>query len=49
MELNFPIAIFRLVEKINIQFMRFKTKENSKFLIGNYTLNLNSELILTSR
>ena len=50
MELNFPIAIFRLVEKINIQFMRFKTKENSKFLIGNYTLNLNSrELILDSK
>ena len=47
LELNFPLKISKLVEKINIQFMKFKSKENSNFSIGNYMLNLNSrELIL---
>ena len=47
LELNFPLEISKLVEKINIQFLKFKTKENSNFSIGNYIINLNSrELIL---
>lgn len=46
-ELNFPLKISKLIERINIQFLKFKTKKNSNFSIGDYLINLNSrELIL---
>ena len=46
LELNFPLEISKLVEKINIQFLKFKTKENSNFSIGNYIINLNSRELI---
>ncbi len=50
LELTFPIKISKLIEKINIEFIKLKTKNNSNQLIGNYILNLNSrELIFNSK
>jgi len=44
-KLDFPIKISKLIEKINIQFIRLKTKEKSKISIGNFVLNLNSKIL----
>ena len=30
LQIHFPLKIFKLIEKINIQFIKFKSKENSK-------------------
>ena len=39
----------KLYEKINIQFIKFKSKENSNINIGKYILNINSrKLIMNS-
>lgn len=49
LKLNFPIKISKLIEKINIEFIKLKTKVNSNYSIGDYVLNLNSrKLILNS-
>ena len=42
LQISFPLKISKLVEKINIQFIQFKTKENSEIHIGDYILNINS-------
>ena len=42
LQISFPLKISNLVEKINIQFIQFKTKKNSEIRIGDYILNLNS-------
>ena len=39
---NFPISIFKLLEKINIEFIKKNFHEQSEIFIGNYRLNLNS-------
>jgi len=39
---NFPIKIFKLIEKINIQFIKYQFNSQSQINIGNYVLNLNS-------
>ena len=39
---DFPIPIFKLLEKINIEFIRKKFHEQSDITIGNYNFNLNS-------
>ncbi len=39
---NFPIKIFKLIEKINIQFIKNQFSSQSQINIGNYALNLNS-------
>ncbi len=44
-KLNFPIRIFKLIEMINIQFIRMKTKEKSRISIGDCELNLNSKIL----
>ena len=41
-KLTFPLKISKLLEKVNIQFIKYKAKKNSNFLIGDYILNLNS-------
>ena len=46
--LNFlPIKILKLVEKINIEFLRNNFSDQSKVKINNYVINLNSrEMVL---
>ena len=39
---KFPISIFKLLEKINIEFIKKNFQEQSEILIGNYRLNINS-------
>ena len=46
---NLPINIFKLVEKINIEFLKQQFSSQSKFQISKYTIDLNSrELLLNS-
>ena len=44
---KFPIKIFRLIEKINIEFLRLYFNENSKFKVRDYIIDLNSREIFT--
>ena len=45
-----PIKIFKLIEKINVKFLRNKFVEKSDLSIGEYNINLNSrELILKDK
>ena len=37
-----PIKIFKLVEKINIEFLRLQFNSQSQVRVNNYTINLNS-------
>jgi hypothetical protein len=39
---NLPINIFKLIEKINIQFLKLQFNSQSSVKIDNYTINLNS-------
>ena len=39
---KFPVSIFKLIEKINIEFLKKKFSEQSEINIGVYTFNLNS-------
>ena len=39
---KFPISIFKILEKINIEFIKKNFQEQSEILIGNYIFNLNS-------
>ena len=39
---NLPINIFKLIEKINIQFLKLQFNTQSSVKIDNYTINLNS-------
>ena len=39
---KFPISIFKLLEKINIEFIKKNFHEQSEILIGNYKFNINS-------
>ena len=44
---NMPIKIFKLVEKINIEFLRLQFNYQSHVNVKNYTINLNSrEMII---
>ena len=46
---NFPINIFKLVEKINIEFLKMQFSSQSEVKIQNYTIDLNSrEMVLKS-
>ena len=42
---DFPISIFKLLEKINIEFIKKKFHEQSDITIGNYNFNLNSRVM----
>ena len=39
---NVPINIFKLVEKINIKFLRLQFNSQSEVKINNYIIDLNS-------
>jgi len=44
---NTPIGIFKLIEKINIQFLKLQFNNQSEVKINNYIINLNSrEMII---
>ncbi len=42
---DLPIKIFKLVEKLNIQFLKFRFNEQSEIIINDYIVNLNSREI----
>ena len=39
---KFPINIFKLLERLNIEFLKLKFNEQSNIKIGNYIFNMNS-------
>ena len=43
---DLPISIFKLVEKINIEFLKIQFNNQSKIKINNYTIDLNSREML---
>ena len=43
---NLPINIFKLIEKINIEFLKLKFNSQSEVKINNYIIDLNSREIL---
>ena len=45
---NTPIKIFKLVEKINIEFLKLQFSSQSHVKIKNYTIDLNAREIITS-
>jgi len=42
---NMPIKIFKLVEKLNVQFLKIQFNEKSEIIINDYIVNLNSREI----
>ena len=45
LQINFPLKISKLIEQINIQLIKIKTKEQSNIYIGSYVLNLNARIL----
>ena len=45
---NTPIKIFKLVEKINVEFLRLQFNSQSQVKIKNYSIDLNSREIITN-
>ena len=45
---NIPINIFKLVEKINIEFLKIQFNSQSEVKVSNYTIDLNSRDMLTN-
>ena len=43
---NLPINIFKLIEKINIEFLKLQFNNQSSVKLNNYTINLNSREML---
>ena len=43
---NIPINIFKLVEKINIEFLKIQFNSQSEVKVSNYTIDLNSREML---
>ncbi len=48
LQIHFPLKISKLIEKINIQLIKFKSRENSNVNIGKYILNINSRTLTTN-
>ena len=44
---KFPIEFFKLIETININFLKTKYEQQAEISIGNYKLNINSRVIST--
>ena len=44
---NTPVKIFKLIEKINIEFLKIQYNNQSKVKVNNYTIDLNSREMLT--
>ena len=40
-----PIKIFKLIEKLNVKFLKLQFNEQSEIIINDYTINLNSREI----
>ena len=45
---NTPIKIFKLIEKINIEFLKIQFNNQSELKVNNYTIDLNSREMLKS-
>ena len=45
---NIPINIFKLVEKINIEFLKLQYNKQSEVKLNNYVINLNSREMITN-
>ena len=43
--IKYPIDIYNLIEKINIQLIKYKYSSQSKILVKKYSLDLNSRVI----
>ena len=43
-----PINIFKLVEKINIEFLKLRYNRQSEVKLNNYVINLNSRAMITN-
>ena len=43
---NFPIKIFRLVEKLNIELLKIQFNSQSELKVNNYIINLNARELL---
>ena len=46
---NTPIDIFKLVEKINIEFLKIQFNSQSQVIVKNYTIDLNSREMLLNK
>ena len=46
---NTPIRIFKLIEKMNIEFLKMQFNSQSEVKIKNYIINLNSREMFTNR
>jgi hypothetical protein len=46
---NTPIKIFKLIEKINVEFLRIQFNSQSQVKIKNYTIDLNSREIIMNK
>ena len=46
---NIPINVFKLIEKINIEFLKLQFNSQSEVKINNYTIDLNSREMLTKK
>lgn len=44
---SFPIKISKLIERINIEFLKLKFNDQSEIDVGNYKINLNSREMLS--
>lgn len=44
-QLDFPLKMSKLIEKVNVQFIKLKTKEKSSVSLGEYEIDLNSRLL----
>ena len=44
---NKPINIFKLIEKINIEFLKYQFNNQSDFKVGSYVIDLNSREIVS--
>ena len=45
---KFPISIFKILEKINIEFIKKNFQQQSEISIGNYMFNINSREMFSS-
>ena len=43
-----PIKIFRMIEKLNIEFLKLKFNEQSQVIIGDYTIDINARKMFSN-
>ena len=49
LDVDFPIKFSKLLEKINVQFLKQKFSKQSNFNIGDYIVNINSREIISGK